>query len=83
MATPWRRGLYNEIRRLKLDGDIIDLGGSRNSSYHELIGGIHKINVVNLDDNSGLDLKFDLEKNFPLLDETYNCVLAMNVSNHR
>lgn len=82
MPTPWRRGLYREIERLNIAGRILDLGGSRTSGYHELIGGDHRIDVANIDDASGLDLKFDLEGPFPIASGTYDAVLAFNVLEH-
>lgn len=82
MPTPWRRRLYKEIAKLKLDGEILDLGGSRKSGYHELIGGKHRITVANMDEGTGLDLRFDLESAFPIEDNRYDSVLAMNVLEH-
>ncbi len=82
MPTPWRKGLYASIANLELSGKVLDVGGSRKSGYHELFSGTHTIEVVNLDDMSGLDLKFDLEKPFPLSDGTYDSVLAFNVLEH-
>lgn len=87
MLTPWRSGLYKEIRKLNLSGLILDLGGSRKSGYHELIGGSHNVTVVNTDEmtidkTGGLDLKFDLEKPFPLADCSFDAVTAFNVLEH-
>ncbi len=82
MPTPWRRGLYKEIERLDLSGKVLDLGGSRKSGYHELIKGTHTIEVANLDESSGLNIKCDLEKPFPITDSSYDSLLAFNVIEH-
>jgi SAM-dependent methyltransferase len=82
MPTPWRRGLYAQIETLELRGKILDLGGSRKSGYHELIQGEHTIDVANLDDSSGLNLRFDLEAPFPIQTSAYDAILVMNVLEH-
>jgi SAM-dependent methyltransferase len=82
MPTPWRKLSYEQLSTLELSGKVLDLGGSRKSKYHELIQGNHTIEVVNIDENSGLDKNFDLEKPFPLPDESYDAVLSCNVLEH-
>ncbi|KKS39419.1 MAG: SAM-dependent methyltransferase [Parcubacteria group bacterium GW2011_GWD2_42_14] len=82
MPTPWRKLSYEQLSTLELSGKVLDLGGSRKSKYHELIRGNHAIEVVNIDENSGLDNNFDLEKPFPLQSESYDAVLACNVLEH-
>jgi SAM-dependent methyltransferase len=74
--------LYKEISALTLDGAILDLGGSRKSGYHELMAGKHSITVVNIDDAAEPDLRFDLEKAFPLQASSYDSILAFNVLEH-
>lgn len=82
MPTPWRKLSYEYLSGLELSGKVLDLGGSRKSGYHELLQGNHTIEVVNMDENSGFDKNFDLEKPFPLSNENYNAVLACNVLEH-
>jgi SAM-dependent methyltransferase len=82
MPTPWRKLSYEQLSTLDLSGRVLDLGGSRKSKYHELIQGEHDIEVVNIDGASGLDLHFDLEKPFPLVDDRYDAVLTCNVLEH-
>lgn len=78
----WRTLLYKELENLELSGDILDLGGSRGSGYHQLIKGEHKILVNNLDGIEDSDLSFDLEAPFPVEGITYDAVLAINVLEH-
>lgn len=77
-----RKFEYEKIAELKIDGKILDLGGDKRSGYHELIKGDHKIEVVNLNPNCGADLCFDLEKKFPLDNDSYDAVLCVNVLEH-
>jgi hypothetical protein len=81
-TTLWRTLSYEELKSLTIDGEILDLGGSRKSGYHELIGGNHSFKVVNIDAEYGYDLNFDVEKVFPLGDGTFNGVLLVNVLEH-
>lgn len=80
--TPWRKLLYKELATLTLDGNLLDLGGSHKSGYHELLGGKHKISVVNIDKDTTPDFSFDLEKKFPLGDTPYDGVLCINTLEH-
>jgi hypothetical protein len=45
----WRTLLYAELKNVRLDGQVLDIGGSRRSGYHELIQGEHVIKINNLD----------------------------------
>ncbi len=80
--TPWRKLLYEDLRKLSLEGNILDLGGSKDSDYHLLIGGSHTITAVNIDASHGYDLSFNLEDAFPVHDKKYDAVLAINVMEH-
>jgi SAM-dependent methyltransferase len=73
---------YEALRSLTIDGEILDLGGSRKSGYHELIGGTHTFRVVNIDSEYGYDLKFDIEKPFPLDSNAFDGVLLVNALEH-
>lgn len=77
-----RKFEYEKIAKLKIDGRILDLGGDRRSGYHELVKGSHKIEAVNLNPDCGADLCFDLEKKFPLDNDSYDAVLCVNVLEH-
>ena len=80
--TPWRRMLYKELRHLALAGKTLDLGGSRKSGYHEIFQGQKDITVVNLDQDYGFDLQFDLELAFPLQNSTFETILCINTLEH-
>jgi len=82
MPTPWRVMLYKKISRLELTGRILDLGGSRKSGYHQLIGGRHDIDVANIYPAAGGNYSFDLEQSFPLHDRSYETVMLINVLEH-
>ena len=77
------RGLeYNELEKLKIDCQILDLGGSKKSGYQQLIKGKHKIVTANIDKNYDCDLIFDIEKKFPLDSESYDAAVCLNVLEH-
>ncbi|HRY31034.1 MAG TPA: methyltransferase domain-containing protein [Candidatus Paceibacterota bacterium] len=73
---------YREIAKLDLDGDILDLGGSKKSGYQELIRGSHKIDTANINPDYGCDLIFDIQKRFPINDSAYDHVICFNVLEH-
>lgn len=77
-----RKEEYKILSNLKVDGSILDLGGSKNSGYHQLLKGSHKITTVNIDERYGCDLIFDIEKEFPLNDNFYDNVLSVNTLEH-
>ncbi|MDP1884119.1 MAG: methyltransferase domain-containing protein [Candidatus Moranbacteria bacterium] len=82
MLSLLRKYEYAELEKLSLDGEILDLGGSRKSNYHGLLQGSHEITVVNFDEKYGFDLNFNLEEKFPLGNESYDNLLAINVLEH-
>ena len=67
---------------IEWSGSVLDLGGSRKSGYHELFLGKPEFTVVNIDEHYGYDLKFDVEKDFPLEDASYDHVLCLNLLEH-
>lgn len=82
MPTPWRKLSHEQLTDLELSGKVLDLGGSRKSGYHGLLKGTHSVEVVNMDESTGLDKNFDLETSFPLPNDSYDAVLAINVLEH-
>lgn len=73
---------YKKLSKIFLSGKVLDLGGSKISGYHEIIKGNYKIEVVNIDESCKPDLKFDIEKEFPITSGIYNHILCLNVLEH-
>lgn len=73
---------YKALSTVTLEGSVLDLGGSRKSGYQELVKGTHTWTVVNIDEKYGYDLKFDIEKKFPIDDASYDNVVSMNLIEH-
>ncbi len=82
MFTLLRQQEYQEISELILNGEILDLGGNIKSGYQDLIRGQHKFTAVNIDPKTNSELVFDIEKKFPLPDESFDNVLCLNVLEH-
>lgn len=82
MLTLWRTLTYEKLKRVYVEGSIIDLGGSKNAEYHRYIKGTHTFTSVNIDQKNGFDLSFDLEKPFPVGDSAYDAVFCINVMEH-
>jgi len=77
-----RGAQYKELLKLTINGEILDIGGSKKAGYHELIKGEHLIKTVNINPEYGCDVIFDIEKKFPLDDKSYNAVITLNVLEH-
>lgn len=73
---------YKKIANLELSGKILDLGGSKKSGYHDLIKGKHEITTVNINTDYGCDLVFDIEKKFPINDNSFDNIFLINVLEH-
>lgn len=73
---------YHRLSSVSLDGKILDLGGSTKSGYHEILKGNHNFTTVNIDANYGCDLVFDIEKTFPLENESFDHIVCLNVLEH-
>jgi SAM-dependent methyltransferase len=73
---------YDHLSKLKLEGTILDVGGSKKSGYHELIKGNHNFTVINIDETCDPDLFVDIEKVFPFEDNSYDHAICLNVLEH-
>lgn len=73
---------YEEIAKVTLSGKVLDLGGSTKSGYHNLVKGSPEFVVVNISEDYGYNLKFNIEEKFPLEDGSYENVLSMNLIEH-
>ena len=80
--TLWRELLYKKLSTIKLEGKVLDLGGSKTSGYHELLGGNNVITVANMYGSEIPDLKIDLESEFPISNEEFDAVICINVLEH-
>ena len=79
--TPWRQSLYRELEGLKLEGIILDLGGTKNADYHSILQGEHTITTVNLD-REKCDIVADVENKIPIGDGSFDTVIALNILEH-
>lgn len=73
---------YEELSNVTLNGTVLDLGGSKKSGYQELVKGSPAWTVVNISEEYGYDMKFNIEEPFPLEDGSYDNVLSMNLIEH-
>lgn len=73
---------YIKLSQLEINGEILDIGGSKKSGYHELIKGSHKITTVNIDPGYDCDMVFDIQNRFPIDDNKFDAVMAINVLEH-
>lgn len=73
---------YKRLSGQVLNWKILDLWWSRKSWYQELIQGNHEFVVVNISEEYWYDLKFDIQERFPLEDESFDAVIAINVLEH-
>lgn len=80
--TLLRKLEYSLLSKLILHGKVLDLWWSRKSWYQELIQGDHEFVVVNISEEHGYDMKFDIQERFPLVDESFDAVIAINVLEH-
>ncbi len=77
-----RKEEYKALSNLTIEGKILDVGGSKNSGYLELIKGDHDIVVGNINESYGIDIIFDAEERWPFTDEEFSGVLLMNILEH-
>lgn len=73
---------YEELAKVTLTGKVLDLGGSKKSGYQNIVKGEHEFVTVNIDENYGYDLKFNIEEGFPLEDSSFDNALSMNLIEH-
>jgi SAM-dependent methyltransferase len=73
---------YKNISETPFSGDVLDIGGSTKSGYHELMKGNRKITTVNINKEYGCDLVFDIQKPFPLKTGSFDVVSSFNVFEH-
>jgi len=76
-----RENQYRELSKLTLEGAILDIGGRKNSEYHDLPKGKHTIATSNIIPGE-CDFLFDIQKKFPLADASYDHAICLNVLEH-
>lgn len=77
-----RREEYKALSKLSIDGDILDVGGSKKSGYHELIQGKHTITTGNINESYGTDVIFNAEEPWPFPNASFEGVLFVNLLEH-
>jgi SAM-dependent methyltransferase len=80
--TLWRKGMYEEFKRIELHGSVLDIGGAKGAVYQALLKGTHTIIVANVDPKYGFDVRCDLEEPLPMENESFDAVLAVNILEH-
>jgi SAM-dependent methyltransferase len=73
---------YERLEKLSLDGEILDVGGSRRSGYHQLISGTNKFTVINIDSECEPDYFVNIEEQFPFEDGQFDNAICFNVLEH-
>ena len=73
---------YKAISEVKIDGKILDVGGSKYAGYHELIKGKHEFIVGNIDSSFGTDLIFNAENQWPFDGDHFDATMLINVLEH-
>lgn len=77
-----RQKQYDTLPTISNVGEVLDIGGSTKSGYHELLHGATKITTGNIDASFGCDIVFDVEKPFPMPDAQFDTVIALNLFEH-
>lgn len=77
-----REAQYKHLAATKLNGLILDLGGSTNSGYQELMPGKKTFITANIDKNYGCSIICDLEKQFPFEASSFDGITAINFLEH-
>ncbi len=73
---------HEALSRIELSGKVLDLGGDRRSTYRGYLKGSAEFTIVNLSQESAPDLMHNLEQPLPLVAETFDGVLLINVLEH-
>lgn len=72
-----------EFRKIILNGEVLDLGGEKNSGYLSLAQGKFQVTTVNLSKDIGCDIIHNLEEvPLPFSNETYDAVVLNNTLEH-
>ena len=80
--APMRIAEAKALKRLVIDGKILDVGGDPKSKYHTLIGGEHHITFANISEHYRPDIVFDAQEPWPVASGTYDAILMFNFLEH-
>lgn len=81
MASLFRKATYKELSNIYLNGEILDVGGSRKADYHGLFKGDYSI--ISSDVSGDCDINFDAEKDqWPFANDKFDAVLMINLLEH-
>jgi SAM-dependent methyltransferase len=81
-SSPLRIEQHRALAGLVLDGEVLDIGGSRKSAYTGFLGGRHRITFANIDPAYGADLIFDAQAPWPVEAAAWDAVLMNNLLEH-
>ncbi len=72
--------MYKTFSAIELKGDVLDLGGTKDASYHALFSGSKKFTTANIAGERDIDC--NLEEKFPIKDATYDTAILINLLEH-
>ena len=77
-----RLAQHAALRNVKLEGNVLDVGGDRQSEYHRLMPGNRRVVFANISPATDPDMIFDAQLTWPVEDATYDAVVLSNVLEH-
>ena len=77
-----RSAELDALAAIELHGNVLDLGGVKDSSYLRVFKGDFAVTTVNIDAKAAPDIMCDLERPLPVGDGTYDHALLINVLEH-
>lgn len=78
--TILRDSMYKIFSEIELKGEVLDLGGTKNASYHALFAGSKKFTTANIAGERDIDC--DLEEKIPIGDAKFDTVILINLLEH-
>lgn len=77
-----RQQEYYCLSKVQFSGEVLDIGGSTKSGYHELMHGHLRLVTGNIDASFGCDVVFDVQETFPFADGSFDGVVCLNLLEH-